>query len=275
MTLVRSVADEIRADDDFNTLHVGLTVEMIMTHRSALTTCRLDESRAEVMKRIKDCGPYDFLPVIDSNHDDQIVGLFHVAGHNVTDDNDSTLVQGDYRGLVDDQLIGADASILDYIRQGNERPFRLVVSGTGIAGVVTLSDLDKLPARAALFSMITGFESAMSQFIESIHPNNDWQNLLSTDRKDELKKRICESRKKDSFVSNIVLTQFCDKATVLKKGWDCHQISKKALKKQLKGIEDLRDNLAHANRYDWTSLHKVVSDLLNLRCHLVRAIRNG
>ena len=47
-------------------------------------------------------------------------------------------------------------------------PCRLVVSGTGIVGLVTLSDLQKLPVRAVLLALLTGLEISMSEAIEQV-----------------------------------------------------------------------------------------------------------
>ena len=63
-------------------------------------------------------------------------------------------------------MIGADASILDFIKEADCRPCRLVVSGTGIIGLVTRSDIQKLPGRAALFALVTGLEISMSEAID-------------------------------------------------------------------------------------------------------------
>ncbi|WP_287209273.1 hypothetical protein, partial [Mesorhizobium sp.] len=53
--------------------------------------------------------------------------------------------------LSEETLVGADASILDFIRDADQRPCRLVVSGRQIEGLVSISDMQKLPVRAALF----------------------------------------------------------------------------------------------------------------------------
>ena len=71
--------EQIGSSDIFETLHFGLTVELIATPRQDLMTCETGEVIADVMPRNKE--PYDFLPVIESHGDgmERIIGLFHAV----------------------------------------------------------------------------------------------------------------------------------------------------------------------------------------------------
>ncbi|MGO4843671.1 hypothetical protein AB4144_66485, partial [Rhizobiaceae sp. 2RAB30] len=75
-----------------------------------------------------------------------------------------------YEALREAHLIGADASILSFVKEADTRPFRLLVSERGIVGLVSLSDLQKLPVRAALFGLVTGLEMAMTDAILTHDP---------------------------------------------------------------------------------------------------------
>lgn len=92
---------------------------------------------------------FDFIPVLDDANDESFVGLFHAADIRKRGISDG-LVSSFYIPLAEEYLIGADASILDFVVQADSRPCRLVVSGAQIVGLVTLSDLQRLPVRAAL-----------------------------------------------------------------------------------------------------------------------------
>ena len=63
-------------------------------------------------------------------------------------------------------MIGADASIVEFVMTADKRPIRMVVSGDRVAGLVSLSDLQHLPVRAAIFTLITSLEIAMAKRIE-------------------------------------------------------------------------------------------------------------
>jgi hypothetical protein len=92
----------------------------------------------------------------------------------------------------------------------------LVVSNSGIIGLVSLSDLQRLPVRAVLFSVITGFEITMMEVIKrSFSSDEDWLCCLSEGRRKKIKDTIAESHRGDGFVDALLFTQFCDKAALL------------------------------------------------------------
>ncbi len=260
--------DDVGAGDVFHTLHAGLTVELISTKRSKLMTCAPFESLSDVMVRNEE--PYDFLPVVESGDGPQsrIIGLFHAAKF-FDENRREGLIEQKYAPLSEDYLIGADASILNFVKDANEKPCRLVVSGPDIVGLVSLSGLQKLPVRAALFALITGFEITMFEAIKRKYANDeDWQGHLSENRQKKIKKETEQSRKDDGFVDALLFTQFCDKSDILLKGFQIQ--NKKDFSEKLKHIQELRDNLAHANEYAASPCQArkvctVVRDLLTLR----------
>ena len=164
--------EEVSSRDVFEALHFGLTVELISTPREDLMTCFPRETLADVMARNKE--PYDFLPVIEpeSGGMECIVGLFHAAPF-FDCLPEGTSVHDHFRRLSEDSLIGADASILSFVKTADARPCRLVVSGDNIVGLVSLSDLQKLPVRVALFALITGFEMTMAEGINAKFATDD------------------------------------------------------------------------------------------------------
>jgi CBS domain-containing protein len=246
--------EEIGSSAVFEALHSGLTVQLIATGRDDLMTCESNEAVSAVMERNTE--QYDFIPVTEGGGagDRRIVGLFHAArfrGASVP--NDCT---GNHdEPLSEDLLIGADASILDFVRNADHQPCRLVVSGGKIAGLVSLSDLQKLPVRAALFALITGFEMIMAGAIRRKFPAADkWLSCLSDGRQNQIRDEIAKSRQDDGFVDALLFTQFCDKTDIVAKSFGLPQ-SKKQTRKDLKKIQKLRDNLAHANEYAATPQH--------------------
>lgn len=149
-------------DEVFHGLHEYLTVELISTERAQFITCSRGETLASV--RDRNTESYDFLPVSDEQSG-RIIGLLHAAPLMEGASHRET-VEEHFEPLSEDFLVGADSSILDFIKDADEKPCRLVVSGGSITGLVTLSDLQKLPVRAALFALITGFEITMYDAIK-------------------------------------------------------------------------------------------------------------
>jgi hypothetical protein len=264
----------------FETLHSGLTVELISTHRNALKTCASGDTIADVMER--NVEKYDFLPVTarSSSGADSVIGLLNAAKV-----AQAATLQGCVRehfdALSETLLIGADVKILDFIKDADCKPCRLVVSDSGIVGLVSLSNLQKLPVRAVLFAIITGFEITMMELIrETFQNDQDWLSCLSEGRQSLIRKIITESHDNDSFVESLLFTQFCDKADIIKKSFEVPGESKGTLAGKFGEIQKLRDHVAHANEYA-TSAKKaenvcvVIRNTLDLRDKLVATRRSA
>ena len=223
----------------------SLTVDMIMTPRDELMTCHREDMADATMDRNK--GHFSFLPVEDA--DGCILGLykaeqwFEVHAPRVR-------IGEDFERLAEDLMIGANASILEFVKTADERPARLVVSGDRVAGMVTLSDLQRLPVRAALFTLITSLEMAMAERIKTEWPDDadGWLDLLSDNRRKRTAEHIHAAKQEDGFVSEIVSTQLCDKAAIIYKQRLLHG-SRTVLERDFRLIQDLRNDIAHANYY--------------------------
>jgi hypothetical protein len=253
--------------DVFETLHSGLTVNLISTPRDALMTCTRDETISAVIKRNTE--EFDFLPVVEKNL--RFVGLFHAA-ETQQEEQACEHISQCFSPLSEENLIGADASILDFILDADQRPCRLVISGAKIMGLVSLSDLQRLPVRAALFALITGFEMTMATFIRKRYPeDSDWLQFLAKTRQRKVEDEKTKAKARDSYVDSLLFTQFCDKREIVKLQFP--EDRRESLGEALIEIEKLRDNIAHANEYASSSSQaksvcKIVRELLSLRAEL-------
>jgi hypothetical protein len=248
--------------DVFKALHVGLTVGLISTPVNHLKTCTPHELISDVLEHSPE--DFDFLPVVDD--DDQFIGMFHAAAYR--DRRTLWTVWQSYMPLSENYLIGADASILDFLIDADDKQCRLVISGTKVVGLVSLSDLQKLPVRAALFALITGLEITMADIIRMKYPNNDdWIYTLTKTRQEKIKEEHKKAKSDDGFVDSLLFTQFCDKRDILKEKLPERQ--RNTIDETLVSIENLRNSVAHANEYASTphqakSVCSVVRNLLNV-----------
>jgi hypothetical protein len=153
------------------------------------------------------------------------------------------------RSLSEENLIGADASLLTFIRNADRQMCRLVVSGPKINGLVSLSDLQQLPVRAALFAMVTHLEITMAQAIRREFDESDgWMDRLSMERKSKVREKASVGKSEDTFVGAVLYTEFCDKVTIVRKSSN-FRWSKTSFERDLDKVQSLRDDLAHANNY--------------------------
>lgn len=239
-------AAEVRAFES------NLAVRLIATDRGAFKTCAANERVVEVAARNRKDG-FDHLPVVETTaHEsaraDRIVGLLDM----VALENDPLLqglVHERMRPLSEENLIGADAGILSFIRTADHQPCRLIISGPEISGLVSISDLQRLPVRAALFTVVTHLEMVMANVIRGEFEDSDrWLDRLPEGRRLKLRAQISASKESNTFVQSLLLTQFCDKANLIQKS-PSFRWSKSEFKSNMKRIESLGNDLAHANNY--------------------------
>ena len=230
-------------------LHRWLPVGLIVTPRSSFRTCRLDETLADVVANTVQA--FDHLPVVDGVEDapKTIVGVLDLRSI-----KSKTNLQGTVKECMDrlseQCLIGADASILDFVRKADRQSCRLVVSGSEINGLVTLSDLQRLPVRAVLFALITHSEITMANAIrrECEEPDT-WMDRLSDNRQEKIRSEVERSTDEDGFVDSLLFTQFGDKVTILRKSPRFPFERKTKFKDDMRNVEKLRDKIAHANDF--------------------------
>lgn len=286
----REQPDLLRQSEGFERMHGSLTVSLIATgregegHRNGVRVCRLDDSLAEV--RAANLNPvFDYLPVEAA--DGTIVGLFSAKSSKSPAGVDDELpVRDRVCPLSEADLIGADATILDFLSRVRPKPL-LVVSGGRINGLVAWSDLQKLPVRAAVFALVTGFELTMYEAIKAHFPEGDgWGKHLSDNRLASAERVYRQRGGNESDVELLLCTEFCDKRTILKtclpfdsqaKSSGAVPMSKGKFEDEVKRIENLRNPLAHASSYamkwdDVGNLRKTVTTLVELRQHIKRAV---
>ncbi len=233
---------------DLTAFQEGLPVHLIATPRSDFETCRPDEELSVVVTR--NLGGFDYFPVVECADEipEQIIGLVELAPF-MHGETPRGCVRDQMRPLSEENLIGADASILAFIRNADQQECRLVVSGPEISGLVSLSDLQRLPVRAALFAMVTQLEITMAHAIRrECNRHEDRLNRLSPGRKSGVYKKKVKATFQDMFVDTLLFTEFCDKVTIISRS-PVFQRDKAPFERDLTKVQSLRNDLAHANDY--------------------------
>jgi len=140
-------------------------------------------------------------------------------------------------------LVSAHMSIAELIPQLRESPYRLVLRGGQIDGLVTQSDLLKLPVRLVTFCLITHLEQVMAGVIAQRWRDNEWLPLLSQGRQDKIRKKRADLSGEKMDPPTLELTEFADKRDL------CRRLvegSKSKFGRDLEKLRTLRDQLAHA-----------------------------
>jgi hypothetical protein len=178
-------------------LNEGLRVRHIAAF--PLLTCSASDELAAVLAR-PDLVGIDQIPIAD---DGRIVSLWERVGKR-------------RRPLDDSLLVSADAPLWDFIHTVHEQPYRLVVEKTKIAGIVTWSDLLKVPVFVLAFSLLAELELAMNHRILKQYKDDSWVRLLDTKAQDKIDYRRGKLEGENLTLPTIELADLWHKATVLR-----------------------------------------------------------
>lgn len=214
----------------------GLPVKLIATPRTELVTCTETETVGNA--RARNTLGFDHLPVVDEKNG--IVGCLTPSLAIA----DSELIMDRMEPLREHATVGEECDIVSFIEGLHKQPYWFTVGRDGISGLVTWSDIQKLPARIALFALVTQLELLMTERIEEIHPDEAWMALLSKSRLNRTRSKIDTARERDSLIAPLHYTDFCDKRDILRKRY-----GGKSFVSSMRKIEDLRNSLAHASEY--------------------------
>jgi CBS domain-containing protein len=239
------------ADPDalLGSIERGLRVRLIATPCDELVTCDAEaDLRAEAARN--EDRRFDFLPVTRAGDGGRrICGLMRMVsfleGHHAPEGAVSNYMEP----LSEENLIGADAGILTFIRHADSRPCRLVFAGTRIVGLVSLSDIQRLPVRPVLFMLITHFELLMADIIRIRFKTQDvWKELLSKDQRRRLDKRIADRRRDGMEIDPLLMTEFSEKTTIVGKIITLSD-DQDLFKSDMDTARRFRNDLAHAKNF--------------------------
>jgi len=185
-----------------------------------------------------------------------------VIGYIIRSDlSDGTV--GDHRiDFTEGDILAASTPLVDVLRQirDSERTFVEVLGHVG--GIITRSDLQKMPIRLWLFGLISLLEMQMLRVIREHFANQQWVELL-TPKRIEAARGLFEKRQTENLEIDLAdCLQLCDKKNIFAAtptllqsvGYD----SKSSFRSTLEEIEKLRNNLAHSQDIPGEESEKLV-----------------
>jgi hypothetical protein len=144
-------------------------------------------------------------------------------------------------------LVPAGAPLMSFIRVAGAAPYKLVLNTHGIRGIVTRSDLLKLPVRLLAFAFVTHLETLMADVIRSEFPlgAESWLGELSEGRRNKVKEKEQALKGVRLEIDTLEFTDFCDKRDLVDttKGFGEEFIL------DMKAAEKLRNDIAHATTF--------------------------
>ena len=226
-------------------LERGFPVRLIGTF-DGLVSCGIEDRLAALLAR-DDIQPFDQLPVIDGG---RLVGLLRRS--RLLAAPPMAAVREVFDRLDETMLIAADAGILAFLLEAKAHPCRLILDGGRITGLVSRSDLQKLPVRSLLFHMVTHLELAMAAWVRrNLADEASWLAVLTPARRRAVEQRYARLAEARLAVDRLTATMFADKRAILIRT-AALPISRNRAKEDFEAIEALRDAVAHIGDYALT-----------------------
>lgn len=189
---------------------------------------------------------FDYLPVREGA-EGPVVGLFARKG--VAADG-AARVRDVMQPLSSANLIAIDAPLLQFVLSADSNPCRLILDDTKVGGLVTLSDIQRLPVRTALFSLFIHLELLLTQALrKEIGPDRSPFDLLSGKRAEDARERWQTFKASGLDHDPYSALMFADKKTIAR-NLRLGGLSGERIDTELSSIEaKLRNPIAHGADY--------------------------
>jgi len=172
------------------------------------------------------------------------------------------------RHFTQDQVLRGTSSLSDVIHVLTRHEYCFVNIFGDVSGVVSREDINKPQVRMWLFGLITMIETALTQLIEKVYPEEIWKSVMSKGRLEKTENIWLERKRRNLHCKLIECLQFSDKAGILisdkktltQMGFETGKQAKKVIKE----LESLRNHLAHSQdivSHDWAPIARLVNRL--------------
>ena len=195
-----------------------------------------------------------------------------IQGYAVRGDLDKGQLGIYFRNFNEQEILPDNATVDEVFDKIKIYDHIFITAFDRVSGIISLGDLEKIPVRMWLFSLVSLIEMQMLRIIRNKFPGNSWKKFISSEeRLSDAEEIFKELRNKNKAIELVDCLQFCDKRDIILENPDILKqlkYSKNKFDELLKDLEDLRNNLAHAQSiitYQWPkaiTLSKTAEKLL-------------
>jgi hypothetical protein len=153
-----------------------------------------------------------------------------------------------------DQIVAAELPLIDLLSIFNQHFFFFVLKGNDLAYTVSFLDLEALPVKLCLFTLIIGLEEELLRvFTRESNQIEDFLRLLPDERRKKAEELTKQKIKKDVVSARQVLlsTNFVDKFTILVRSPELSRqlpfSSKSQAERYVYRLQELRNQIAHSD----------------------------
>ncbi len=227
----RAVFDQLmkRIEDSFS---VALIAQPLLIH---------DSSDPEALRELAKNSRYSQVHFRVGSHNNMMVREFDATRGFET--------IGDSRPISHYEIIADSTPLAELIHLLVARPYYLVLVRDKIRMVVTCSDLNQLPVRTYLFTVISHLEALLTEWISSQFVNDGFMSLLSTSQKDAVTKLFQHKAQQDLDTSIIDCTTLTHKLVIVQRTPEMYRqlgyASSTKFSQAYTSLNRLRNRLSH------------------------------
>ena len=165
------------------------------------------------------------------------------------------------------RVILESAPLNEVITALDSTPVLFVRSLGQIGGVICRRDLQKPAMRMWLFGLVTVSELRVTQMISEHCPEDSWQQHISAGRLEKAQAIQAERGRRGQSPNLLDCLQFADKGQIVARNEKLRELTRFGSKRQVEefvaGLQDLRNNLAHAQDIlnDWDVVRNLALNL--------------
>lgn len=157
--------------------------------------------------------------------------------------------------LVSDMFMSADAPLLAFVETADVQRFRLLVAQGEVVGLVTLSDLQRLPVYSLLFSLLIAVEVLLTEWIRKAcrRQADEWMQHLQRTHRQMIERHWDKALADNLAIDRLSCSSFSHKiAAGCGLGLFAAEPERKA---ELLRLKKLRDRVCHAIEVAPTARH--------------------
>ena len=187
-----------------------------------------------------------------------------VQGYVRGSDIDKGICGDFFKDFAKDQVLSGTATFSDVIHVLTRHDYCFVSILGNVGGVISRDDINKPMMRMWLFGIVTMLEMGLGHLLEERFPDGNWMKNLSEGRLQKARDIHNERQRRNVRCDLMDCLQLSDKAQILVGDPVAMQRigmkSKKVAKRAIKGLESLRNHLAHSQdivQYDWPQIARL------------------
>lgn len=233
---------------DSDEIAAGIRTRHIQTPIERVIGFGPDEPRSAVASVLSE-GKFDSGPIMRGG---DVAGFVLLS--DIADRRDHEPVSLNARSITALQLVAGDTSVSALLPALADTPFRFVVEGDSIAGLVTPSDLNKQPGRTYFYLLVAALELTLAERIRAFFLDQERAvELLAADRQRKLRGHFNAQRNDDVQADLVAAMDFADLFAVVRE------------------TDDLRREFGAYTPDDWSE--NVMSPLRALRNDVMHSVK--